>query len=213
MRMPTESPDVRPFHRLVMTASSEIVGSVRTNDLDTPTPCAGWKLVDLLAHMTVQNRGFAAAARGFGDQPHVWQADSVVDAIVANPTDTYAESVRDVMAAFADDAVLEASFALPEFGPNAMFPGAMAIGFHFIDYVVHNWDVAASLGLPYDVPAEVVDAALPLSLLVPDGEFRDAPGSPFAHAIDEPSATTFDRLLRHLGRDPEWAQKAAAVTD
>jgi uncharacterized protein (TIGR03086 family) len=196
-----------------MTSSLAIVDSVDVLDLAAATPCAGWKLVDLLAHMTVQNRGFAAAARGFGDGPDVWHADAVVDAIIANPGDTYAESVRDVMAAFAGDAVLEASFALPEFGPNAVFPGAMAIGFHFIDYVVHDWDVAASLGLPYDVPTDVVDAALPLSLLVPDGEDREAPGAPFAHAIDAPSTTNLDRILRHLGRDPGWARKTSASTD
>jgi uncharacterized protein (TIGR03086 family) len=196
-----------------MTSSSAIVAAVRTSDLETPTPCTGWSLVDLLAHMTAQNRGFAAAARGFGDRPDVWQADAVVDAIRANPSDTYAESVTDVIAAFADDTVLDSSFALPEFGPNAAFPGAMAIGFHFIDYVVHNWDVAASLGVPYDVPDDVADTALALSLQVPDGEFREVPGAPFARAIDEPSATNLERILRHLGRDPEWISESSAVAD
>jgi uncharacterized protein (TIGR03086 family) len=109
------------------------------------------------------------------------------------------------MAAFADDSVLEASFALPEFGPDAVFPGAMAIGFHFIDYVVHGWDVAASLGVPYVLPDDVVDAALPLALLVPDGKEREAPDAPFSHAVHGPVATNLDRLLRHLGRAPDWA--------
>ena len=196
-----------------MTSSCAIVASVRPSDLDAPTPCGDWKLVDLLAHMTVQNRGFAAAARGYGDQPEVWHADAVVDAIRADPSGTYAESVKDVIAAFADDAVLESSFALPEFGPNAAFPGAIAIGFHFIDYVVHNWDVSASVGLPYDVPDDVADTALALSLQVPDGDFREVPGAPFTHAIDEPSATNLERTLRHLGRDPEWASESSALAD
>jgi uncharacterized protein (TIGR03086 family) len=163
--------------------------------------------VDLLAHMTVQHRGFAAAARGFGDQPDVWRADIIVDAITADPGGTYADAVSDVMAAFADDAVLEASFALPEFGPKAVFPGTMAIAFHFIDYVVHGWDVAESLGVPYVLPDDVVDAALPLALLVPDGQDREAPDAPFAHAVDAPVTTNLDRILRHLGRGPDWARK------
>ncbi|WP_173010204.1 TIGR03086 family metal-binding protein [Mycolicibacterium sp. P9-64] len=206
-----EMPDVRPLHHVVMTTSTTIVDSVRPADLDADTPCAGWRLADLLAHMTVQNRGFAAAARGFGDSADVWRADAVVDAISANPRDTYAASVDDVVTAFAGDGVLEASFALPEFGPGAVFPGVMAIGFHFIDYVVHNWDVAASLGLPYDVPDEIADTALALSLQVPDGELRDAPGAPFAHAIDAPCTATIDRILRHLGRDPGWAKKTSSL--
>jgi uncharacterized protein (TIGR03086 family) len=202
--MLTDLPDVRPFHRVAVSNSVSLVDTVRPADLGAPTPCAGWRLIDLLAHMTAQHRGFAAAARGFGGRADAWRAESVVDAVSADPSGTYADAVSDVMAAFADDTVLEASFALPEFGPGAVFPGAMAIGFHFIDYVVHGWDVAESLGVPYVLPDEVVDAALPLALLVPDGEERESPGAPFAHAVDGPVATNLDRLLRHLGRTPNW---------
>ncbi len=97
------------------------------------------------------------------------------------------------------------SFALPEFGDGAVFPGAMAIGFHFVDYVVHGWDVAASLGVPYELPAAVVDAVLPLVLAVPDGDIRTTAGSPFAPALESGDRDDFERILRHLGRNPAWA--------
>ncbi|MFI2213758.1 maleylpyruvate isomerase N-terminal domain-containing protein [Streptomyces sp. NPDC020141] len=45
---------------------------VTREDLSRPTPCAGWTLADLLAHMAAQHRGFAAAARGFGADPAQW---------------------------------------------------------------------------------------------------------------------------------------------
>ena len=205
MRMPTDISDVRSFHRIAVMNSIAIVDSVRAADLDAPTPCAGWKLADLLAHMTAQHRGFAMAARGFGADADVWRADAVMDAITADPGGTYSDAARDVLAAFADDATLQASFALPEFGPNATFPGAIAIGFHFIDYVVHGWDVAESLGTAYTLPDDVVDAALPLAFAIPDGDFREQPDAPFARAVDVPSATNLDRILRHLGRSPDWA--------
>jgi len=207
MHMPTEMPDVRPFHRVAVLKSIALVDSVRAIDLDAPTPCAGWNLADLLAHMTAQHRGFAMAARGLGDDADVWQADAVMGAITADPGGTYADAARDVLAAFSDDATLQASFALPEFGPNATFPGAIAIGFHFIDYVVHGWDVAESLGVAYTLPGDVVDAALPLAFAVPDGDFREQPGAPFARAVDAPSAMNLDGILRHLGRSPDWAQE------
>jgi uncharacterized protein (TIGR03086 family) len=205
MRMHTDIADVRPFHRIVVLNSIALVDSVRAEDLDAPTPCAGWNLADLLAHMTAQHRGFSMAARGFGDDADVWRADAVLGAITADPGGSYAAAARDVLATFADDAALQASFALPEFGPNAVFPGAIAIGFHFIDYVVHGWDVAESLGVGYTLPDDVVAAALPLALAVPDGGFRENPGAPFARALDAPSATDLDRILRHLGRSPDWA--------
>jgi uncharacterized protein (TIGR03086 family) len=210
MWMPTDISDIRPFHRIAVLNSIALVDSLRAADLDAPTPCAGWKLADLLAHMTAQHRGFAAAARGFGADADVWRADAVLGAITADPGGTYADAARDVLAAFTDDATLQASFALPEFGPNATFPGVIAIGFHFIDYVVHGWDVAASLGLAYPLPDEVVDAALPLALAVPDGDFRENPEVPFARAVDVPSATNLDRILRHLGRNPDWTREHSA---
>jgi uncharacterized protein (TIGR03086 family) len=111
-----------------------------------------------------------------------------------------------VLDACSADGVLDATFALPEFGPDATVPGAMAIGFHFVDYVVHGWDVARSVDAPFELPADVIDAVLPLTLAVPDGEFRETEASPFARAITATDATNdLDRILLHLGRSPAWA--------
>jgi len=205
MHMPTDILDIRPFHRTAVLNSVELVATVRPADLDAPTPCAGWTLADLLAHMTVQHRGFAMAARGYGADAELWRPESVLEAVRTDPATTYADAARDVLEAFADDAALDGSFALPEFGPGATFPGAIAMGFHFIDYVVHGWDVAAALGVPYVLPADVVGAALPLAFAVPDGEFRALDEVPFAPAIQPVTGDDLGRILRHLGRRPDWA--------
>lgn len=90
--------------------------------------------------------------------------------------------------------------------------GAMAMGFHFVDYVVHGWDVAASLGVPYHLPADVVDAVRPLALAVPDGDFRAVAGAPFAPAVQQQGTGDFAQILRHLGRRPDWDQRYSTVT-
>ncbi|WP_375372665.1 MULTISPECIES: TIGR03086 family metal-binding protein [unclassified Mycolicibacterium] len=205
--MPTIETDLRPLHRTVVLRSIEAVDAVRTSDLDRPTPCAEWTLADLLAHMTVQHRGFAAAARGHGTDEAVWDVGTVADAVRSDPAGTYAAAAHDVLDAFAADAITEATFALPEFGPNATFPGALAIGFHFVDYAVHGWDVAASTGVPYQLPDDVVTAVLPLVMAIPDGDFRDSSASPFDRAVNGSAATDFDRVLLHLGRRPDWRQR------
>jgi uncharacterized protein (TIGR03086 family) len=197
--------DVRSFHRIAVLASVDIVDKVGPDDLNRATPCAGWNLAQLLAHMTVQHRGFAAAARGDGADLSQWDAASVADAVTADPAATYAAAAADVLGAFTADGVLEASFALPEFGPDAAVPGAQAIGFHYVDYVVHGWDVARAIDVPFTLPDDVISAVLPLVFAVPDGDFRAAPASPFARAIDASEGVSdLDRALLHLGRSPAW---------
>lgn len=197
--------DIRVFHRAAVQASVEVVAAGGRDDLDRPTPCAGWDLLDLLAHMTAQHHGFAAAARGSGDGLTIWEADRLAGAVAADPGGAYAAAAADVLDAFGADGVLDATFALPEFGPGAAFPGAMAIGFHFVDYVVHGWDVARSIGADFALPDDVVAAVLPLVFMVPDGDFRAAAGAPFGQALPAPAGgNDLDRILSHLGRSPDW---------
>ena len=204
--------DLRPLHRRAVYASVDVVAQVTLGDLERPTPCADWNLRDLLTHMTVQHNGFAASARGRGADLAVWQPAGVAEAVAADPVGAYSAAAADLLDAFAADGVLDAAFALPEFGPEAVVPGAMAIGFHFVDYVVHGWDVARSIGVEFTVAADVANAVLPIAFGVPDGDFRAADESPFGRALppaDE--ASDLDRVLRHLGRSPAWtpATKAA----
>ena len=145
--------DIRTEHRLAVLASVDMVNAVTRKDLHRATPCEGWDLSQLLAHMTVQHRGFAAAARGEGADPTRWDAATVTDAVVADPAGAYSTAATDVLDAFVDDGVLDESVARPEFGPGAAFPGSQAIGFHFVDYVVHGWDVARTIDKPFTLPA------------------------------------------------------------
>jgi hypothetical protein len=70
--MPT-IPDLRAPDAVAVRNSVAVVAQVTAADLGRPTPCAAWDLRALLAHMTVQHLGFAAAAEGNGASPDIWR--------------------------------------------------------------------------------------------------------------------------------------------
>ena len=182
-------------------ASVQIVSQASTADLARPTPCADWTLADLLAHMTAQHNGFAAAAGGAGADLVHWQTG----APVADPVGEYAAAAERVMAAFAAAGVLGAEFVLPEISPKLRFPAAEAIGFHLVDYVAHGWDVARALGRGYDLEPDLLAAALPIARAVPDGDRRRRPGAAFAPRVAATSGGVLDQIVALLGRRPDWA--------
>jgi uncharacterized protein (TIGR03086 family) len=124
---------------------------------------------------------------------------------VADPVGEYAAAAERVTAAFAAAGVLGGEFVLPEISPKLRFPAAEAIGFHFVDYVVHGWDVARALGQGYDLEPDVLAAALPIAQAVPDGERRRRPGAAFAPRVVASSDGPLGQIVALLGRRPDWS--------
>jgi uncharacterized protein (TIGR03086 family) len=192
--------DVRDLDRRAVVASAAVAERVVPHQLGLPTPCAGWTVADLLAHMTVQHAGFAAAARGHGADPDAWRAEPAED-----PVSAYLAASEEVTAAFSEAGVLDREFSLPEISTELTFPGAQAISFHFVDYVVHTWDLAVSLGLGPGLDDELVAAAVPVAERVPAGEARLRPGAAFGPVLPAAAeAPPLHRVLTLLGRSPEW---------
>ncbi|MGH3399783.1 MAG: TIGR03086 family metal-binding protein [Streptosporangiaceae bacterium] len=184
-------------------ASVAVTEKAGPGDWARPTPCGDWTLDQLLAHMTRQHDGFAAAAAGNGADPAAWRPRPPA----ADPVTEYVAAAGRVLAAFAADGVLDRDFALPEIDPAATFPAALAISFHFIDYVVHGWDVARTLGLDYQVEPDLLGVALAVGRAVPDDDrTRRRPGAAFAPPVSAPEgASPVDQVVAQLGRPPGWA--------
>jgi uncharacterized protein (TIGR03086 family) len=196
-----EFDEIRDLDRRAVQASVNVVSHARADDLARATPCAGWDLADLLAHMTTQHYGFAAAAKGRGADREVWRTRTAGD----NPVQDYTTSADVVVAAFADDAVADRQLSLPEISTDVTFPAGQAISFHFIDYVVHGWDVARTLGIPLVLDADVLEAGLAVAAKVPGGDRRLAPGAAFAPSVPAPDdGEPIDLIVAMLGRSPSW---------
>jgi uncharacterized protein (TIGR03086 family) len=166
----------------------------------SPTPCTGWDLSDLLAHMTVQQRGFATAVAGGRTTLADWEPRYSAD-----PLDEYRAACAEVLAAFAAIRDPGAPVYLPEIRDEPV-PAATAIGFHLVDNVVHAWDAAVSLGVRLTFDDDVAEAALAVARQVPDGPERDRPNAVFAPSRPaEESASALETTLLFLGRDPDWS--------
>jgi uncharacterized protein (TIGR03086 family) len=201
--------DIRVLHRRAAESLAGLVNTITGPDLVRPTPCFQWSIRNLLEHQVTQNRGFALAASGRRSGLAQWQPQPLGD-----PVARHAESTENLIAAVAADGVLERSFWLPEIRDGGPFPASTAIGFHFVDCVVHEWDVAAALGVPPTVDADLAEAALPLAMSVPDDPDLRGPGRAF-HAVcpTSPDMPTLDRVVAVLGRDPEQGVSAADQVD
>jgi uncharacterized protein (TIGR03086 family) len=180
-------------------ASVKIVSQLTEADLSAPTPCGQWSLTDLLVHMTAQHNGFAAAAAG-GSDPAEWKEHPLGDA----PIEMYRRSAERVVAAFSASDVLEQRFALPDFSTETTFSAGLALCAHFIDYVVHSWDVAKTLGVPVEFEADLLEIAVAVAEAVPGGEARLAPGAAFGVEVDWAGGSDLDRIVAMLGRSPGW---------
>jgi uncharacterized protein (TIGR03086 family) len=191
--------DIVSLDAQAVRASADLVAQMTARDLARPTPCADWTLHGLLRHMIAQHHGFAAAADGDGDLAR-WR----IRPLGEDPLAAYRASAERVLSAFAGAGVLDREFPLPEIAQGVMFPGRQAISFHFVDYVVHSWDVGRTLGLAVGLDSALLDVALGVAEAVPGGDARHAPGAAFAPSVAWSGESRLDRIVAILGRSPDW---------
>jgi uncharacterized protein (TIGR03086 family) len=189
--------DYRREHAEALHDLDGLVSWVGLADLGRPTPCDGWDLRQLLAHLTGQHHGFAGAILGEA----VTQADFADRPIAGDDwrTTTWTPSVARLGAAVAA-ADLGGTALLSEISPTHRFSVAAAVSFHLVDTVAHCWDVAETLGIEYRPSDPLVAAFLAESRRVPEGDARTSPGAafgPVVSAIGDP----WSEALGRLGRD------------
>jgi len=192
--------DLVQCHRRVLESTLAIVDHVTTSDLERPTPCIGWTLGQLLAHMVGQNYGFAAAADGqrhdravFADRP-----------VGEQPAAEHATSARTVLKAFGVPALMEGSMYLPEVRGGMTFPAPIAIGFHLVDCVAHGWDVARTVGIAAEFDEDALQLALTVAEAIPVEAQSLDDQTPFRPRVLTASSSTLDRIIASLGRSPAW---------
>lgn len=168
----------------------QLTSRITPDDLDSPTPCANFKVRGVLGHMTGGATQFAAAFRGESPAP------APVD--LAEGPDVVARAgsaLADLMAAIRSPGALDRTVAAP-FGE---MPGDAFARFVVLDGLVHGWDIATATGQTYepsDALVAEVDAFARQAIAPP---MRD--GDTFAAAVEPPAgATRIEQLAAFTGR-------------
>lgn len=161
-----------------------------------PTPCAGWDLRALLTHMDdslVSLHEAASVRRVRVDVPPA-TPDDIVVSLRTRACQLLAEWTAD----WATGAVGGESRDVLVDGRPVTSPVLTSAG--ALEVVVHGWDVAVSCGVPRPIPDDLAAALLRLApVLVTDAD-RPARFGPELTA--PPGASSGERLLAFLGRDP-----------
>lgn len=180
-----------------------LIAAISPDQAGLPTPCAGWSVRQLVAHLAPRDlRNFTIAARGGTPD---WRAPA------GDPGDdwaaTFAAGARTLMEAWRE-ADLDRPVPLPGGGETPLRSRAHQ---QIAELAVHGWDLTRATGRSLAaLDAGVAEHALAWSRAMLRPEQR-GPGRAFAAEVPvSESAPLQDRLAGWFGRDPAWT--AAGVT-
>ena len=162
---------------------------------DAPTPCEGWTVRDVVAHVVETERDFL----------HRMELDPGPPPDLSDPAAgfrVHAAAVADVLAV---DGVADRAYD-GFFGPTTI--GATMADFYGWDLVVHGSDVARATGQPWQVADEEAASLHATADGWGDALYGEGICAGPVPVPEDASAT--DRLLARLGRDPAWQPGARA---
>jgi uncharacterized protein (TIGR03086 family) len=168
-----------------------VLATVTPEQMDTETPCASWKVRELVNHIVGGQYFFVAGVEGV--PPTAAAGDFASGDFLA----TFDEGSTKCVAAFQGDGVMSKMLTLP-FGT---MPGSAFIGLAATDTFTHGWDLAKATGQPTDLSPELAAQLLAGAKQAISPAFRGAEGAPFGvEQPTPPGASNADQLAAFLGR-------------
>lgn len=174
-------------HQRAIDGFAAVLDAVGADQIDAPSPCEGWSVRDVVAHVIDGNHRMA------GTTP---------------PSPAELATRDDLARAFAESArAAQESFAAPDGLTRTIdmrlgtLPARVVIGMRTTDLLVHAWDLARATGQPTDIDPELAEEAWTAAQTRVTDDLR-GPGRPFGPA--QPcgeSRPMSDRLAAFLGRD------------
>jgi uncharacterized protein (TIGR03086 family) len=169
-----------------------VLAEIKPDQLGDATPCASWKVSDIINHIVGGQFYFASAVNGEtseGEAP---------DFAAGDYNSAFDQGSAACVAAFQGDGAMERIIHLP-FGD---MPGSVFVGIAATDTFVHGWDLAKAIGQGTDLAPALASGLLAnIRPVLPDA-FRGADGAaPFGPEQTAPAgASNADQLAAFLGR-------------
>src|SRR4051794_13176876 len=196
----TTTTDVSRLIEPVLNDLADVVAAIRPEQFTDPTPCPGFDVGQLRAHVLGWVTFFAAAfddPEGRTERPDPKQQPAPEDPQAG------AEVVRSAAArikAAVDGGVAERPVVMMQ----STLPGSTMLRMTIWEYLAHGHDLAVATGQPWNPPSAAVEDALEFGPTMLSDEYRgvDKDFGPIVPV--PPDAPAMDRLLGFTGRDPHW---------
>ena len=156
---------------------------------DLPTPCEGWSVRDVVAHVIETERDFL--------QRQVFEVGAAPD--LADPAAAWSAHCSTVNEVLGVEGVADREYD-GYFGRTTI--GATMADFYGWDLVVHGSDIARATGQPWSISGQEAAELHATADGWGDALHSEGVCAGAVRVPDDASAT--DRLLARLGRDPEW---------
>ncbi len=183
------APDIHALDAAALTALRSDVGSITAAEWKRPTACVGWNVSDLVEHMNTEHEAILAPILGpFG--PHT------------DSSAAFAASADRWIAAFGSEKAAPPTILIPKFG--VALPAESVLHLHFMDMIVHRWDLARARAKPFTVPDGWLGIALMTARSIsPKSPLREPLRPSYPAALPSAAdAPLLDQLLPALGRRP-----------
>lgn len=175
-----------------------IIGNIKPDQLDAPTPCAEYDVRGLLNHLLFWGPSLEGAARKETVPPPA-ESDSEVDLTGGDWAAAVETQLNRIVEAWSTPDAWEGTTHMG--GPTEL-PAALVGGMVLSELVVHGWDLAKATGQHLAVTEDIAEEAHK-EVTKTAAMGRDM--GIYGPEVPVPaSSSTVDRVLGITGRDPAW---------
>ena len=200
--MPMTATDIDTAYGRAIEQASRVIGAIRPDQLEDPTPCPEWNTRQLLNHFIGSNLMMASVGAGASAGEGLSGTAAVAamgDVVGDDPSASYDKASAAALQAFRAPGALQRPWKLP----FAELPGAVALNIHLMETVTHTWDLAKSTGQLDALDPSLAEAAHEVALGLISPDFRNESGDPFGAEVAAPGdASAYTRLVAFTGRTP-----------